>query len=440
MDTVTVKNVTKHFILHHEKKNTLYDHLFSRKKFSEKIFALKNVSFSLKQGECLGVIGRNGSGKSTLLKIIAGILQPSSGSVHTEGSIAPIIELGIGFQPDFTGKENIYLYGSILGIPQKEIDSKYSDIVRFSELENFIDTPISKYSTGMQSKLAFATAILCSPDILLIDEILNVGDMSFQRKSIAKILDFKKQGKSIILVSHAMKDIAAVCDRCILLEKGSIICIDSKDSAIHRYVQLICSEDKKKVTAEIDIKIKQIDDLHLQARQTHVREAKSCMQHKIDEYEKECAELFSDLRKIENILHSETEIHIQKLLFEQKNLKMDYARKGVTKNKFNKNHIRLSKSIKQLKQEKARILQHLKDAMFSEIKCLGSEKLPVLRELKKLIFWEIENNGRRSIHDSEIARLQRVIIQELSQNYPNEVRQKFKKELHGMQTDLNKIS
>ena len=182
---IEVKNISKHFKLPHERKNSLKQHfvgLFSKKLGYEKFEALKNINFTVNEGDFFGIVGRNGSGKSTLLKIISGIYQPNSGSVKIHGTLTPFIELGIGFNPELTGRENVYLNGSILGLTKKEIDSLYSEIVEFAELERFMDQKLKNYSSGMQVRLAFSIAIRAQNDILLLDEVFAVGDANFQMK------------------------------------------------------------------------------------------------------------------------------------------------------------------------------------------------------------------------------------------------------------------
>lgn len=186
------------------------------------LWALKNVSFEVKKGEALGIIGPNGAGKTTILKVLSKITEPTEGKAEVNGRVASLIELGAGFHPDLTGRENIYLNGAIMGMSRKEIDSKFGDIVKFSGLEEFIDTPVKRYSSGMYVRLGFAVAIHTEPDILLIDEVLAVGDMSFQFKCIQKITEFRNTGGTIIFVSHDLHNIRTVCSRALLLTKGEI--------------------------------------------------------------------------------------------------------------------------------------------------------------------------------------------------------------------------
>jgi len=190
---------------------------------SEDFWALKDINFEVKQGERLGIIGKNGSGKSTLLKILSRITQPSSGSIKVRGKVASLLEVGTGFHPDLTGRENIFLNGAILGLKRNEIKRKFDEIVDFSEIEKFIDTPVKRYSSGMYVRLAFAVAAHMEPEILLIDEVLSVGDMAFQKKSLTKMEAVcKNEGRTLLFVSHSMSTVTSLCSRVIFLEQGKI--------------------------------------------------------------------------------------------------------------------------------------------------------------------------------------------------------------------------
>lgn len=220
---VTAKDIWKEFRVYHEKNQSIKEIFIKRKRAEyEAFWALKDVSFAVKQGTTFGLIGENGSGKSTMLKILAKILRPNQGTVAINGKVSALLELGTGFHPELTGRENVYLNGSILGLSRKEIDNRFDDIVAFSELEQFIDTPVKTYSSGMYVRLGFAVATNVDPDILLIDEILAVGDEAFQRKSLDKLYELKRQKKTIIVVSHALSSIAEICDEAIWLDKGEI--------------------------------------------------------------------------------------------------------------------------------------------------------------------------------------------------------------------------
>ncbi|MDI6784686.1 MAG: ABC transporter ATP-binding protein, partial [bacterium] len=203
---VRVQNIWKQFILYHQLQGTLRETLLRlgsiRSLRGEKFWALKDISFDVQRGETLGIIGENGSGKTTLLRIILGITPPTQGTIEINGQLSALLELAAGFHPDLTGKENIYLNGAILGLPRTEITQKMQAIIDFAELEKFIDVPIKHYSAGMHLRLGFSIAININPDILLIDEVLAVGDQSFAQKCLAKISEFKNNNKTIILVSH----------------------------------------------------------------------------------------------------------------------------------------------------------------------------------------------------------------------------------------------
>ena len=236
-----VTSLSKDFRLPHEQRNSLKERAlnFKKKTSYNKLHALKGVSFEVKRGEFFGIVGRNGSGKSTLLKLIGGIYQPTKGSIEVNGTLTPFIELGIGFNPELTGRENVYLNGAILGLTHKEVAQKYQDIVDFAELERFMDQKLKNYSSGMQVRLAFSIAIQAHNDILLIDEVLAVGDASFQRKCFETFKSVKQSGKTVIFVSHDMNAIREYCERAILVEGGKIISSGNPDSVANDYIQLL---------------------------------------------------------------------------------------------------------------------------------------------------------------------------------------------------------
>ena len=239
MNAVEVKDVSKRFRIQHEKnvnlKYAFIDFLKGKRPSYEEFWALRGISFGVRQGETLGIIGENGSGKSTLLKLIARILRADEGTIRTEGKVAALLELGAGFNPELTGRENIYLKSSILGFGRKEADERLAGIVEFAELEKFIDSPVKSYSSGMYMRLGFSVAIHIDPDILLIDEILAVGDEAFQKKCYERIRDFQRLGKSIVVVSHNLNAIAALCSRAVLLQSGRILSSGPPDEVIAQY-------------------------------------------------------------------------------------------------------------------------------------------------------------------------------------------------------------
>lgn len=225
MARIVVENLSKEFKLPHERHTSLKSTVlnFYKKKTYERFSAIDDVSFQINDGEFFGIVGRNGSGKSTLLKLLADIYTPSGGKVTINGRLTPFIELGVGFNPELTGRENVYLNGAILGLTQTQIDSKYEEIVDFSELSRFMDQKLKNYSSGMQVRLAFSIAIQAHNDILLIDEVLAVGDANFQRKCFNVFKKIKKSGKTVILVTHDMGAIQEYCDRALLLDAGKIV-------------------------------------------------------------------------------------------------------------------------------------------------------------------------------------------------------------------------
>ncbi|HOE62721.1 MAG TPA: ABC transporter ATP-binding protein [Candidatus Sumerlaeota bacterium] len=247
---IEVVNISKKFRIHRKRRTSIKetaleflrpsrDSFFSgwfRSRPNEEIWALKDVSFKTEEGDTLGVIGSNGSGKSTLLKIISGITQPTMGSIKAKGRVASLLELGAGFHHELTGLENIYLNGSVLGLSQNKIKSVQDEIIAFAGLEQFIHMPVKHYSSGMLIRLGFAIATHIDPDILLLDEVMAVGDAEFQEKSAAKIMDFKKRGKTIILVTHNLDQAEAVCNKVLWIEHGKVKLFGTVDESITGYV------------------------------------------------------------------------------------------------------------------------------------------------------------------------------------------------------------
>ncbi|MGQ9617548.1 MAG: ABC transporter ATP-binding protein [Candidatus Aminicenantia bacterium] len=208
--------------------------------------ALQNINVSVEEGKTLGVIGANGSGKSTLLKLIAGITKPTTGRIEVKGRVSALIELGTGFHPEISGRENVYINGVMLGLTKKEISEKFDEIVKFAELEDFIDEPVKTYSSGMYMRLGFAVAINVNPDILLIDEVLAVGDASFIPKCLEKIAEFKKKKRTIVFVSHALDTITSICDEVLWLKKGMIQLIGDPKRVVDAYIQDVLSKEEKR--------------------------------------------------------------------------------------------------------------------------------------------------------------------------------------------------
>jgi ABC-2 type transport system ATP-binding protein len=222
---IKFEHVTKDFSLQSQKTfKEFLPALFLGEKTENKFTALSDISFEVKKGECVGIIGPNGSGKSTILKLIAGVMSPTSGKIHVHGNVSPLIELGAGMHPELTGKENVYLNGAILGLKRKQIDEYFESIVDFSELKDFIDQPVKHYSSGMYMRLAFSIAIHVKPEILLVDEILAVGDTDFQNKCFEKMEQFKKDADTtIIFVSHSLPQIQTFCQKAIYLNHSNLV-------------------------------------------------------------------------------------------------------------------------------------------------------------------------------------------------------------------------
>jgi len=236
---ISIKQVSKLF--HRQKQRTfkeLIPALVGGEKAVETFWALQNIDLEIKKGETIGIIGPNGSGKSTLLKLIAGVSKPTSGTVTVNGRIAPLIELGAGFHPELTGRENVFLNGVILGMSRKEIKAKFKEIIDFAELWDFIDQPVKHYSSGMYLRLAFAVAIHTDPEILLVDEILAVGDEAFQGKCFRKIEEMKNNNVTIIMVTHSLDSVEKYCDRAMLLRHSEIIMIGKVNEVLEKYKEI----------------------------------------------------------------------------------------------------------------------------------------------------------------------------------------------------------
>lgn len=223
---IKVDDVSIRFNLSKERTDSLKEYVIKLIKHEikyDEFWALRNISFELHRGERLGILGLNGAGKSTLLKIIAGVYKPSIGTVERRGRIAPLLELGAGFDKDYTGTENIFLYGSVLGLRREFLESKYDEIVEFSGLGKFMDVPIKNYSSGMRARLGFSIATVVEPDILILDEVLGVGDAKFRRKSEKRIMDMFDRGVTVLFVSHSLDQVKRLCDKAMILENGQMI-------------------------------------------------------------------------------------------------------------------------------------------------------------------------------------------------------------------------
>ncbi len=258
-DTVIkVESLSKKYIINHQKQekySTLRDSVANRVKSickkgfnkgsNEEFWALRDLNFEIKQGDRVGIIGRNGAGKSTLLKVLSRITEPTSGKVSIKGRIASLLEVGTGFHPELTGRENIYLNGAILGMGKEEIKNKFDEIVEFAEVEKFLDTPVKRYSSGMYVRLAFSVAAHIEPEILIVDEVLAVGDAQFQKKCIGKMEEVGNEGRTVLFVSHNMSAISQLCTTGILLKNGAIEMNSSIENCVNKYTESITSRTEK---------------------------------------------------------------------------------------------------------------------------------------------------------------------------------------------------
>lgn len=241
---IEVDHVSMLFNMSSEKVDNLKEYfvrLVTRKLNFEEFWALRDVSFKIEKGDRLGVMGFNGAGKSTLLKVVAGVLKPTTGSVKVRGVIAPMLELGAGFDMNYTGKENIFLYGATMGYSRKFLEEKYDEIVEFSELGKFINTPMKNYSSGMKSRLGFAIATAVKPDILILDEVLSVGDATFKEKSEQRIMELMDDGVTVLFVSHSTERVKKICNKAIILTKGQLVASGDAESICKIYTEMVNS-------------------------------------------------------------------------------------------------------------------------------------------------------------------------------------------------------
>ncbi len=244
LPAIEIRNVWKQFLIRHNRADSLKERfvgLFNRRyrEHCEPFWALQDINLTVEHGEALGLIGPNGSGKSTLLRLIARTLYPTKGEIIVRGRVAPMIELGVGFHHELTGQENIYLNASLYGLTRREIDRIYKDIVEFSELEEFIDVPVKNYSTGMYARLGFSIAAHLDPDILLIDEVLAVGDEHFQKKCLERMMELRRQGKTLVFVSHNITAVKHLCNRACLLSQGKLKALGEVASVLDDYEALL---------------------------------------------------------------------------------------------------------------------------------------------------------------------------------------------------------
>lgn len=235
---ITVDNVSMRFILGSDRVNTLKEYFIKklhRELKSEEFWALRDVSFEVRRGEVLGLVGTNGAGKSTMLKVVAGVLNPTNGRVERRGTIAPMIELGAGFDMELTARENVFLNGAILGYTKTFLEEKYDEIVDFSELKSFMDVPVRNFSSGMVARLAFSVATVVAPEILIVDEILSVGDLPFQEKSKNKMIDMINGGATVLFVSHSISEVEKICKRVLWLDHGHMRMLGGADEVLDAY-------------------------------------------------------------------------------------------------------------------------------------------------------------------------------------------------------------
>lgn len=240
-----VEHVGMRFNLSKEKVDSLKDYVLksiTRQMQFDEFWALRDVNFTLEKGDRIGILGTNGAGKSTLLKVIAGVFKPTEGRVVHTGRIVPLLELGAGFDKEYTGRENIYLYGAVLGYSREFIDSKFEEIVKFSGLRKFLDVPLKNYSSGMKSRLGFSIATIVEPEILILDEVLSVGDTKFRRKSEKKILQMMDQGVTVLFVSHSLAQVKRICNRAMILENGGIRSIGGIEEIAEEYKELVSKD------------------------------------------------------------------------------------------------------------------------------------------------------------------------------------------------------
>ena len=248
-NAIEVNDVSMKFNLSSEKVDNIKEYIIKSIKHQisyDEFWSLRNVSFTMNKGERMGILGLNGAGKSTLLKVISGVYKPTEGKVIRHGKVVPLLELGAGFDQQYTGKENIFLYGTVLGYTKGYLEEKYDEIVEFSELGKFIDVPIKNYSSGMKSKLGFSIATISNPDILILDEVLSVGDAKFRKKSEAKIMQLMEGGTTVLFVSHSLAQVRRICDRAMILDHGTLKAIGGIDEISNQYEAMIEATDTGK--------------------------------------------------------------------------------------------------------------------------------------------------------------------------------------------------
>ncbi|MFO0862175.1 MAG: ABC transporter ATP-binding protein [Candidatus Saccharibacteria bacterium] len=272
---ITISHISKTFKVPHEKHTSLKTaavNIFKTRKYT-KFKVLEDIDFEIKKGEFFGIVGKNGSGKSTLLKILANIYQPNKGRIRVNGTLAPFIELGVGFNPELTGRENVYLSGTILGMKRKKIEEIYNEIVDFAEIGEFMDQKLKNYSSGMQVRLAFSIAVRAESDILLIDEVLAVGDAAFQEKCLNYFEELKRFNKTVVFVSHDMEAVTRFCDKVVLIDNGQVISSGSADLVASKYYQINMNDSENKHNAETTSHLKKIVLKDNNGREAHIFES-----------------------------------------------------------------------------------------------------------------------------------------------------------------------
>ncbi len=240
-EAIKLENITMEFNLHKERLDSVKEYFINliRKNVKKERFkALNDVSFTVNKGDRVGILGLNGAGKSTLMKVVAGVFEPTSGTVYKDGVLAPMIELGAGFDNQYTGAENIYLYGAVLGHSRKYMEQRFDDIVEFSELKEFIDVPLKNYSSGMRARLGFSIATMVKPDILILDEVLSVGDAKFKKKSEEKLKSMMDENTTVLFVSHNLEQVRRICNKAMILEKGKMICYGDIEEVLEKYEEM----------------------------------------------------------------------------------------------------------------------------------------------------------------------------------------------------------
>lgn len=261
---IVIDNITKIYNIYDSPMDRLKEAFNRKKTLHTEFYALKNVSFDVAEGEIVGIMGRNGAGKSTLLKIITGVLQPSSGTVSVSGRISSLLELGAGFNPEYTGVENIYFYGTIMGLSRAEIDARVDEIIAFAEIGDYVYQPVKTYSSGMFARLAFSCAINVEPEILIVDEILSVGDLRFQSKCFKKFKEFKQKGVTILYVGHDISTMRSFCDRCIWMNQGELIDNGAPSLVSAKYIRFM-NEGEVLITLDEDGELNNIIDKKVNA-------------------------------------------------------------------------------------------------------------------------------------------------------------------------------